>query len=83
MKLLKSAKDLKTSSYIYFLIGNESSTCITNIAYYQFLNIQTIYRQHNWKVARFYRYVISERIPVLYIEFLPICSYVCMYVIPL
>ena len=42
MKLLESAKDLKTSGYLYFLMGNQSSTYITNIAYYQFLNIQYI-----------------------------------------
>ena len=39
MKLLESAKDLKTSCYIYFLIGTESSTYITNIVYYHLLNI--------------------------------------------
>ena len=65
MKLLESAKDLKTTCYIYFLIGNESSTYITNVAYYKFLDIHTIYIKHHWKVARFYRYVISAWIPIL------------------
>ena len=45
MKLLESAKDLKMSCYIYFLIGNESLTYITNIVYYQLLDIHTIYIQ--------------------------------------
>ena len=66
MKLLESAKDLKTSCYIYFLIGNESSTYITNFRIYiQYTDI-TIERLRDF---------ISERIPILYIVFLILSTY--------
>ena len=67
MKLLESAKDLKTSCYIYFLIGNESLTYITNVAYYQLLDIHTIKdditRWDIWWFGRFER--CSEDFPAL------------------